>query len=125
MNDTSSLIKLPGLIDIHVHLRDPGQTHKETFLTGTSAALAGGFTTVFDMPNNATPVTTPEVLDAKLASARGQIVSDLGVFDQDFYGLGQRKAGAFARRGGCNWDGAQGGSGDGAKNSRLPRVVPG
>lgn len=80
MNSTPSLIKLPGLIDIHVHLRDPGQTHKETFLTGTSAALAGGFTRVFDMPNNATPVTTPEVLDAKLASAKDQIVSDLGVY---------------------------------------------
>ena len=45
------LLRLPGLIDIHVHLRDPGQTHKEDFLTGTSAALAGGVTTVFDMPN--------------------------------------------------------------------------
>ncbi len=80
MNDTSSLIRLPGLIDIHVHLRDPGQTHKEDFFTGTSAALAGGFTRVFDMPNNAVAVTTPEVLDGKLASARGQIVSDLGVY---------------------------------------------
>jgi dihydroorotase len=50
MSDT---ITLPGLIDPHVHLRDPGQTDKEDFLTGTSAALAGGFTTVMDMPNNA------------------------------------------------------------------------
>ena len=80
MNNSSSLIRLPGLIDIHVHLRDPGQTHKEDFLSGTGAALAGGFTRVFDMPNNAVPVTTPEVLDAKLASAKRQIVSDLGVY---------------------------------------------
>ena len=80
MDTTSQLIKLPGLVDIHVHLRDPGQTHKEDFFTGTSAALAGGFTEVFDMPNNATPITTPEVLDAKLASAKKQIVSDLGVY---------------------------------------------
>ena len=40
------LVRLPGLIDTHVHLRDPGQTHKEDFATGTAAALAGGFTMV-------------------------------------------------------------------------------
>jgi len=45
----------PGLIDIHVHLREPGQTHKETIRTGTAAAAAGGFTTVVAMPNT-TPV---------------------------------------------------------------------
>jgi dihydroorotase len=71
-------ITLPGLIDPHVHLRDPGQTHKEDFLTGTSAALAGGFTTVLDMPNNAEPITTLARLEAKIASARQQAVSDIG-----------------------------------------------
>lgn len=71
-------ISLPGLIDPHVHLRDPGQTHKEDFLSGTSAALAGGFTTVMDMPNNADPITTLERLEAKKASARSQVVSDIG-----------------------------------------------
>lgn len=71
-------ITLPGLIDPHVHLRDPGQTHKEDFYTGTSAALAGGFTTILDMPNNATLVTTEKLLDEKLASAKGQIVSNIG-----------------------------------------------
>ena len=76
----SKTITLPGLIDPHVHLRDPGQTHKEDFFTGTSAALAGGFTAVLDMPNNAEPVTTLERLEAKLASARRQIVSDVGVY---------------------------------------------
>lgn len=73
-------IKLPGLIDPHVHLRDPGQIHKEDFHTGTSAALAGGFTAVLDMPNNAEPITTPERLDAKLSSARAKAVCDVGVF---------------------------------------------
>ncbi|MDB5183031.1 MAG: Dihydroorotase [Candidatus Saccharibacteria bacterium] len=73
-----SILTLPGLIDVHVHLRDPGQTHKEDFYTGTSAALAGGFTTVLDMPNNAEPITTVERLDAKIASAHKQIVSDIG-----------------------------------------------
>lgn len=74
------MITLPGLIDPHVHLRDPWQLQKEDFLTGTSAALAGGFTTVLDMPNNAEPITTLERLETKLASARHQIVSDVGVY---------------------------------------------
>ncbi|HVQ44154.1 MAG TPA: amidohydrolase family protein [Candidatus Saccharimonadia bacterium] len=80
MTTSSPLIRLPGLIDIHVHLRDPGQTHKEDFGSGTAAALAGGFTRVFDMPNNATPVTTAAVLDEKMASARGKIVCDTGFY---------------------------------------------
>ena len=45
------MIKLPGLIDPHVHIREPGQTHKEDWDSGTSAALAGGFTMVLAMPN--------------------------------------------------------------------------
>jgi carbamoyl-phosphate synthase/aspartate carbamoyltransferase/dihydroorotase len=73
-------ITLPGLIDPHVHLRDPGQTDKEDFLSGTSAALAGGFTTVLDMPNNLQPITTLERLEAKLASARAKAVSDIGFY---------------------------------------------
>lgn len=73
-----NVITLPGLIDPHVHLRDPGQTHKEDFLSGTSAALAGGFTTVLDMPNNAEPITTLERLEAKIASAKQKTVSDIG-----------------------------------------------
>jgi carbamoyl-phosphate synthase/aspartate carbamoyltransferase/dihydroorotase len=71
-------ITLSGLIDPHVHLRDPGQTHKEDFLSGTSAALAGGYTTVLDMPNNLEPITTLERLEAKIASARAQTVGDIG-----------------------------------------------
>lgn len=72
------VIKLPGLIDPHVHFRDPGQTHKEDFYTGTSAALAGGYTTVMDMPNNTEPITTLERLDEKTVSAKKQIVCDIG-----------------------------------------------
>ncbi|HUD10202.1 MAG TPA: amidohydrolase family protein [Candidatus Saccharimonadales bacterium] len=73
-----NVITLPGLIDPHVHLRDPGQTHKEDFLSGTSAALAGGYTTIIDMPNNTEPITTLERLEAKVASARRQVVCDIG-----------------------------------------------
>src|SRR3954467_12581534 len=49
--DARGLVACPGLIDIHVHFREPGQTHKETFATGSWAAAAGGFTTVVCMPN--------------------------------------------------------------------------
>jgi dihydroorotase len=49
--DATGLVVAPGLVDIHVHFRDPGQTHKETIRTGTEAAAAGGFTSVVCMPN--------------------------------------------------------------------------
>lgn len=54
------MIKLPGLIDVHVHTRDPGAVHKEDFASCTAAALAGGITTIFAMPN-----TNPAVVDHK------------------------------------------------------------
>lgn len=74
------MIKLPGLIDIHVHLRDPGQTYKEGFFTGTSAALAGGFTTILDMPNNKIPVTSIKTLKEKQKIASEKIVCDIGFY---------------------------------------------
>lgn len=72
------MITLPGLIDPHVHFRTPGQTAKEDFTTGTQAALAGGFTTVIDMPNNATPITTLTLLKEKQKLAKEQAVCDIG-----------------------------------------------
>lgn len=75
-----SNLKLPGLIDIHVHLRTPRQEEKEDFFTGTSAALAGGFTTVLDMPNNLEPITTLEKLQAKIKLARQNAVCDVGFY---------------------------------------------
>lgn len=78
IGENSPTIRLPGLVDIHVHLRDPGQTDKEDFTTGTSAALAGGFTTVVDMPNNAQPITTVERQQEKIAIAKQKAVSDIG-----------------------------------------------
>ena len=74
------LLRLPGLIDIHVHLRDPGQTHKEDFLTGTSAALAGGVTTVFDMPNNKEPIFSYGRLKEKIEIAKRKAVCDWGLY---------------------------------------------
>ena len=73
-------ITLPGLIDPHVHLRDPGQTEKEDFYTGTSAALAGGYLCILDMPNNKTPITTFEKLEEKISIARKKIVCNVGFY---------------------------------------------
>lgn len=74
----ANIITLPGLIDVHVHFRDPGQTQKEDFYTGTCAALAGGFTTVIDMPNNLVPITTKKLLNEKIKIARQSAVNDIG-----------------------------------------------
>lgn len=71
-----NLVALPALIDTHVHFRTPGQNHKENWITGAKAAIAGGVTTVFDMPNNvpATIDTTSlenkkQIIDLQLAQA--------------------------------------------------------
>jgi allantoinase len=64
---------LPGLIDAHVHINDPGRTEWEGFETATRAAAAGGFTCVVDMPLNCVPATTSvDPLEAKRAAAKGQ-----------------------------------------------------
>jgi dihydroorotase-like cyclic amidohydrolase len=63
------MIKLPGLIDPHVHLREPGATHKEDFDSGTSAALAGGITLVLAMPNTKPPIFDAGTLDLALTAA--------------------------------------------------------
>ena len=55
--NAKGLIVAPGFIDLHVHLREPGQTHKETIATGTAAAAAGGFTSVCAMPNTVRSTT--------------------------------------------------------------------
>ncbi|HTP03385.1 MAG TPA: amidohydrolase family protein [Anaerolineales bacterium] len=64
------MIKLPGLIDPHVHLREPGGTHKEDYDSGTCAALAGGFTMVLAMPNTRPPIFDAETLDLALGAAK-------------------------------------------------------
>jgi dihydroorotase len=58
--DARGLVVAPGFIDLHVHLREPGQSYKETIASGTAAAAAGGFTSVCTMPNTAPVVDTPE-----------------------------------------------------------------
>ncbi len=78
MAEANDTIRLPGLIDAHVHLRDPDQTEKEDFRSGSEAALAGGFTHVLDMPNNAEPITTPEKLHDKIGLAREKAIANIG-----------------------------------------------
>jgi dihydroorotase len=72
------LYLLPGAIDSHVHFRDPGYPHKETWQTGSAAAACGGVTTVFDMPNTNPPTGTREALALKLKTAERSFV-DYGI----------------------------------------------
>lgn len=74
----SKIVTLPGLIDVHTHLREPGATQKEDFETGTKAAIAGGYTLVLDMPNNPIPTISEQALDQKIALAQDRIYCDLG-----------------------------------------------
>ena len=75
-----SSLQLPGIIDAHVHLREPGATHKEDITSGTSAALAGGVIAVFDMPNNAPPTVNRQLFSEKQALFAAKAVSDYGLF---------------------------------------------
>lgn len=76
--DLGDLPLLPGLVDSHVHVNEPGRTEWEGFATATRAALAGGVTTICDMPLNSAPVTTTvDALRAKVAAAAGQCAVDV------------------------------------------------
>ena len=72
--DATGLTIAPGLIDIHVHLREPGQGYKETIATGTAAAAAGGFTAVAAMPNTVPVNDSPEITRWMHAPERGAVV---------------------------------------------------
>ena len=72
--DATGLTVAPGLVDIHVHLREPGHTHKETIATGTAAAAAGGFTAVAAMPNTLPVNDSPETTRWMQAPERGAVI---------------------------------------------------
>ncbi|EGV61482.1 allantoinase [Yamadazyma tenuis ATCC 10573] len=77
--DVTPLIVMPGLVDAHVHLNEPGRTEWEGFATGTQAAASGGVTTVIDMPLNAIPpTTTVENFLLKISAAAGKCYVDVG-----------------------------------------------
>ena len=70
--DASGLVVCPGLIDLHVHLREPGQSAKETIASGTKAAAAGGFTSIVCMPNTSPTIDSPSVVTWVLEKAKAE-----------------------------------------------------
>jgi allantoinase len=81
VEDVGDRFVLPGLVDLHVHINEPGRTEWEGFFTATRAAAAGGITTLVDMPLNSLPVTTTvEALALKTAAAQGQLWVDCGFY---------------------------------------------
>src|SRR6266566_9741968 len=102
--DARGLIVAPGFIDLHVHLREPGQSYKETIASGTAAAAAGGFTSVCCMPNTAPVIDSQEWVNWLRQPERGAVVNvfpvaaathaSKGAVLTDFRGL--QRAGAVA-----------------------------
>ena len=81
VEDFGDSVIMPGVIDVHVHINEPGRTEWEGFDTGTQAAAAGGTTTIIDMPLNASPVTTTlAALQEKLASTAGKMHVNVGFY---------------------------------------------
>ncbi len=80
VEDHGDLLILPGGVDLHVHLREPGMTEKEDFASGTRSAAIGGVTTVVDMPNTKPPVTARDALSSKAARVRGKAAVDYGLY---------------------------------------------
>ncbi|MCJ2519972.1 MAG: dihydroorotase family protein [Candidatus Thermoplasmatota archaeon] len=79
-HDFGDMILLPGGIDVHVHFREPGLTHKEDFHTGTESAAVGGITSVLDMPNTLPPGDTADALLKKRERVSGKANVDFGLF---------------------------------------------
>lgn len=79
--DLGNAVLMPGVIDVHVHINEPGRTEWEGFETGTLAAVAGGTTTLIDMPLNASPVTTTHSnFIEKLDASKGKMTSNVGFY---------------------------------------------
>ena len=80
-DELGELALLPGLVDTHVHVNEPGRTEWEGFRTATRAALAGGVTTIVDMPLNSVPATTTAAaLRAKVSAMAGKLHADVGLW---------------------------------------------
>ena len=80
--DLKNLLVLPGLIDVHVHLRDEGKAYKEDFYSGTASAAAGGVTTVLDMPNNSPVTMSAESLRNRIGIAESKVLVNVGLYSE-------------------------------------------
>jgi carbamoyl-phosphate synthase/aspartate carbamoyltransferase/dihydroorotase len=80
MGHAMTTLRLPGLIDLHVHLREPGGEHKEDISTGSAAALAGGVTMILDMPNTYPPLVDAHSLVAKRERIESRALCDVGLY---------------------------------------------
>src|ERR1022692_250820 len=79
VTECGDLVILPGLVDAHVHINEPGRTHWEGFETATRAAAAGGVTTLIEMPLNSIPATTTAAAyEQKIAAAQGKLHVNTG-----------------------------------------------
>ena len=102
--NAKGLVVAPGFIDLHIHLREPGQSHKETIATGTAAAAAGGFTSVCPMPNTVPVNDSAEITHWMQAAERGAAVNVFPVAAATLGSMGEKltdfaalkKAGAVA-----------------------------
>lgn len=114
--DADGLVALPGLVDLHTHLREPGGEDAETIATGTAAAARGGFTTVFAMPNTDPVTDTPErvaALTALAAGASARVIpigsitrGELGAELSELAGMGRAGVRVFSDDGRCVMDAA-------------------
>jgi dihydroorotase (multifunctional complex type) len=86
-----NLLVLPGLTDVHVHLRDEGKAYKEDFYSGTAAAAAGGITTVLDMPNNDPVTMSVETLKNRMQIAERKALVNVGFYSEFPKDLGEVK----------------------------------
>ena len=89
MIDAEGCYVMPGLIDLHVHLRDPGQTYKETVETGAAAAAHGGFTTVLAMPN--TKPVTDDRLNIRYVHNKAKAMAPIHVLQAGAITKGRRE----------------------------------
>lgn len=118
--DGSESIFLPSPTDIHVHLREPGQTHKETISTGTKCAVAGGFTSIVTMANTKPPIDSPEIVHGLRKEIQNRAHCEVGIMgavSKDLAGTELSEIALMARAGVCSL------SDDGVPlmNSRLMR----
>ena len=82
--DATGLTAVPGFVDMHVHLRDPGQTAKEDILTGCNAAAAGGVTSLLCMPNTVPTVDDPETVHYIINKAKNANANSLNIVSDTF-----------------------------------------